>query len=109
MKIAVWHNLPSGGAKRALHDQVRGLIARGHEVEVWCPPTSNRDFLPLGNLVPEHVVPLAIKPPLKSGSRLLQKPPLMQRLRPLHWSARLRLRAMNRHCMECVRQIHAKD
>src|SRR5258708_7701650 len=26
MKIAVWHNLPSGGGKRALHDHVRGLV-----------------------------------------------------------------------------------
>src|SRR5216683_127828 len=33
MRIAVWHNLPSGGGKRALYDHVRGLVSRGHEVE----------------------------------------------------------------------------
>src|SRR5216683_2521051 len=59
MKIAVWHNLPSGGGKRALYDHVRGLVARGHSVEVWCPPTASRTFLPLDALVREHVVDLA--------------------------------------------------
>jgi hypothetical protein len=58
VKIAVWHNLPSGGGKRALYDHVTGLLARGHTVESWCPPTADQDFLPLGTLVVEHVVPL---------------------------------------------------
>ena len=56
MKIAVWYNLPSGGAKRALYYHVRGLVERGHHVEVWCPPTADRDYLPLNGLVPEHTV-----------------------------------------------------
>ena len=58
MKIAVWHNLPSGGGKRALYDHVSGLVARGHEVEVWAPPTAHREYLPLGRIVREHIVPL---------------------------------------------------
>jgi len=41
MRIAVWHNLPSGGAKRALYDHVRGLVDRGHSIESWCLPTSD--------------------------------------------------------------------
>lgn len=56
MKIAVWHNLPSGGGKRALYDHVKGLVKRGHTVEAWCPPTADRSFLPLSDLVVEHVV-----------------------------------------------------
>lgn len=101
MRIAVWHNLRSGGAKRALYDQVRGLITRGHEVEAWCPPTADREYLPLSDLVREHVVPLTLKIPRATV-------PLLQKLRPLHWSARCRLRAMDRHCSECARQIQAK-
>jgi glycosyltransferase involved in cell wall biosynthesis len=62
MRIAVWHNLPSGGGKRALHSHVRGLVARGHHVEVWCPPTADRAYLPLSKLAPEHVVPLERNP-----------------------------------------------
>src|SRR6516165_4331271 len=98
MRIAVWHNLPSGGGKRALFDQVRDLVARGHEVEAWCPPTADRSYLPLSDVVREHVVPLMLKAPSDSEPRLLRK------LHPLHWSVRARLRAMNQHCRECARQ-----
>lgn len=63
----MWHNLPSGGGKRALHDHVRGLVARGHTVEAWCPPTADREFLPLGPLVREHVVDLVWPTPLRSS------------------------------------------
>jgi glycosyltransferase involved in cell wall biosynthesis len=49
MRIAVWHNLPSGGAKRALYDHVRGLVARGHTLESWCPPTADQTYLPFAN------------------------------------------------------------
>jgi glycosyltransferase involved in cell wall biosynthesis len=102
MRIAVWHNLPSGGAKRALYDQVRGLVARGHDVEAWCPPTADRGYLPLSDLVREHVVHLSLAPPQRAV------PSTFQKLHPLHWSVALRSRAMDRHCRECARQIHAK-
>jgi glycosyltransferase involved in cell wall biosynthesis len=59
MRIAVWYNLGGGGAKRALHQHVEGLVGAGHEVEVWCPSTARRDFLPLSDLCPEHVDPVA--------------------------------------------------
>lgn len=32
MKVAIWHNLPSGGGKRALYLHTRGLVERGHVV-----------------------------------------------------------------------------
>lgn len=59
MRIAVWHNLPSGGGKRALYDHVRGLLARGHTVEAFCPQTADRNFLPLSAMLTEHVIDLA--------------------------------------------------
>jgi glycosyltransferase involved in cell wall biosynthesis len=102
MRIAIWHNLPSGGGKRALYDQVRGLVARGHQLEAWCPPTADRSYLPLTDLVPEHVVPMTLRGPLELA------PSLWQKLHPLHWSARARLRAMNRHSVECAREIDSK-
>lgn len=61
MRIAVWHNLPSGGGKRALYHQVEGLLARGHTVEAWCPAHADQTFLPLSRLTTEHVLPC---PPL---------------------------------------------
>ncbi len=89
LRVAVWHNLPSGGGKRALHSHVRGLAERGHHVEVWCPPTADRAFLPLAALVEEHVLPLDIaKPPL---------PLRVLRRAGLYSFVERRLRAMDAH------------
>jgi glycosyltransferase involved in cell wall biosynthesis len=56
MKIAVWHNLPSGGGKRALYYHVRGLVQRGHEVTCWSLETADHTYLPLSEFAVEHVV-----------------------------------------------------
>ncbi|MTK63436.1 MAG: glycosyltransferase family 4 protein [Methanobacterium sp.] len=53
MKIAVFHNLPSGGAKRALYGTINYLINKGHSVEAYLPSTADEDFLPLNELVDE--------------------------------------------------------
>lgn len=58
LRIAVWHNLPSGGGKRALFDHVRGLIGRGHEVQIWCPEQADGEYLPLSDMAKEYRVPL---------------------------------------------------
>lgn len=47
MKIAVFHNLPSGGAKRTLYSFVKYLAKSGHLVDVFVPSTANENFLPL--------------------------------------------------------------
>ena len=62
MKIAVWHNLPSGGGKRSLYYHVKGLIERGHTVESWCPSTADRTYLPLDDLITEHIIPFNWEP-----------------------------------------------
>ena len=94
MKIAVWHNLPSGGGKRALFNHVEGLLALGHAVEAWCPPTADQSYLPLSTLIPEHVVPMDWPVPAKA-SDLWQV--------TLHTSSKLQ--AMERHCRACAAQI----
>ncbi|MCE5214503.1 MAG: hypothetical protein LLF83_07280 [Methanobacterium sp.] len=50
MRIAVFHNLPSGGAKRALYGYVDYLNQQNHIVDVFVPSTANEDFLPLKNV-----------------------------------------------------------
>ncbi len=50
MKIAVFHNLPSGGAKRALYGYVDYLTRNGHTVDVFVPSTANENYLPLENV-----------------------------------------------------------
>src|ERR1035438_9748548 len=93
MRIAVWHNLPSGGGKRALYDHVRGLVARGHTVEAWCPPTADSEYLPLKTLVREHVVDIARPADRRSDKWQITL------------AAEHELAAMDEHCRNCAVQI----
>ncbi len=59
MKIAIFHNLPSGGAKRALHGFVKYLTNSGYLVDLFIPETANEEFLPLKDMVSDvHVFPV---------------------------------------------------
>lgn len=98
MRIAVWHNLPSGGGKRALYDHVRGLHQRGHHVSVWSPPTADKDFLALTEFGDEHVVPLNMPALNARGLRVSRA------WRELSWCRRL-LRAHDAHARVCAQQI----
>jgi len=51
MKIAIFHNLPSGGAKRALYTFSEFLTKSDNTVEVFVPSTANESYLPLKDLV----------------------------------------------------------
>jgi glycosyltransferase involved in cell wall biosynthesis len=60
MKIAVFHNLPSGGAKRALYGYVEYLTKNNHQVDVFVPSTANEKFLPLDQVASNvHVFPVS--------------------------------------------------
>lgn len=98
MRIAVWHNLPSGGGKRALYYHVRGLVERGHTVEAWCPPTADPSYLPLRDLVAEHVVPFDW---IESAGRG-RLGDIFSRYR----NTTQKLAAMDRHCHACADQIN---
>lgn len=50
MKIAVFHNLPSGGAKRVLYNFVKHLRKSKHIVDVFVPDTADEKFLPLKDI-----------------------------------------------------------
>ena len=93
LKIAVWHNLPAGGGKRALFYHVKGLVERGHSVEVWRPPTADQAFLPLSQLVPEHVVPL-------DWDANKRRSPIARAREVVDM-----LRAMEQHCQQCAEEI----
>jgi glycosyltransferase involved in cell wall biosynthesis len=98
LRIAVWYNLPSGGAKRALWHQILGLLERGHHVEAWRPPLVHEEFLPIGELVPEHEVPLDFK---------READGYWGRVRQHIVRQKLLMRAMVEHSRECGRQIGA--
>jgi glycosyltransferase involved in cell wall biosynthesis len=101
MRIAVWHNLPSGGGKRALYYHVRGLVERGHSVEVWCPSTSDRNYLPLSELITEHVLPIDTGQKGKSVARS----PLLG----LHDDQLRQANALDEHCRRCADEINRRD
>jgi glycosyltransferase involved in cell wall biosynthesis len=95
MRIAVWHNLPSGGAKRALYDQVSGLLKLGHQLESWCPPSAEQEFLPLSDVIPEHIVPAEHVPSSKATN-----------LWELAHDTHVQIEAMNGHARRCAREIN---
>lgn len=51
MKLAIFHNLPSGGAKRGLHGFTRELALRGHQLSEIRLSTADSAFLPLAPFV----------------------------------------------------------
>ena len=100
MKIAVWHNLPSGGGKRALYYHVRGLVERGHEITCWSLDTADQVYLPLTEFAREHVV--SWRP--SDGSR---------KHRAGDWAEYDRaindMRAFDEASRRCAREIEAGD
>lgn len=101
LRIAVFHDLPPGGAKRVVREQVRGLVHLGHEVHVLVPSTANEEFLPLAEVVRDvSVFPRAAPPPRGPilAGRLLS-------LAPLRWVGYLRhVRAVERRVARTVDQ-----
>ena len=89
MRIAVFHNLSTGGAKRVLHGFVSHLTESGHSVEVFVPSTAREDFLPLegaGANVTVFPVPKTLSGSLYSFLRYI--PPMEISLRDLEWTQR---------------------
>lgn len=66
MKIAVFHNLPSGGAKRALHGLIEYLSSSGNIVDAYVPETADESFLPLDDVV-NNVYTFKVKRTLKNS------------------------------------------
>jgi glycosyltransferase involved in cell wall biosynthesis len=66
MRVAIFHNLPSGGAKRALWGTVKYLSRAGCSIDVFVPSTANEDFLPLRQfansvtVMPLHTTPFGL-------------------------------------------------
>src|SRR5438034_4162728 len=101
MKIAVWHNLPSGGAKRALYNHVRGLVGRGHKLACWSLDTADQYYLPLSEFAPERIV--------RFESKTRSPRWFTRKLAPHYREAVDRLRAFDEACQRCAREIEAGD
>ena len=97
MKIAIWHNLPSGGGKRALYYHVKGLLEQGHTLESWCPPTIDQTYLPLSNLIKENIVPL---------DQPIERADFVGRIFNPYQKIVDSINAMHRHCQQCANEIN---
>lgn len=49
MKIAIFHNLPPGGARRAVYEEIKGLSAR-HDLDLYVVDNGEEDFLNFSRL-----------------------------------------------------------
>lgn len=98
MRIAVWHNLPSGGGKRALYYHVRGLVERGHQVSCWRLDSADQSYLPLSEFAPERVVPTEFRKPRAGFTSWLA---------PGYTEAIARMQAFDEACRRCAKEIAA--
>lgn len=99
MRIAVWHNLPSGGGSRALVYHLSGLLQRGHHLDIWSNQHAHELPLgPYGNAVRYHQIPLSQAP---------QQVPWTDRLRSFFFEKDQAMRHMEAHCQACAEQINA--
>jgi glycosyltransferase involved in cell wall biosynthesis len=98
MKIAVFHNLPSGGAKRTLCESVRRMSTR-HQIDVYALSSANHTFADLRPYVSRHQVY-----PFQPG-RLFESPfgrlNQIVRLRDL-----MRIKGVTRQIAQEIEQSH---
>lgn len=97
MKIAVWHNLHSGGGSRALQYHIQGLVEKGHEVEVWADAPDADGFMVLPAGVKKHRVPLVYKE---------TQPSLKERFTSFFFGKDENMKSMERHCKQCAFEIN---
>lgn len=98
MKIAVWHNLTTGGSVRALHDHIKGLAARGHWLELWTNPGTDLACLNVGSYIKKvHVVPLERQ----------EKPSFWGKVASFFFEPDFNIKAMQEHSRTCAAQIGA--
>lgn len=100
MKIAVWHNLWSGGGSRALHQHIKGLAQRGHTIEVWTSSIADSNFLNVDQYVTKtHVLPLATEVRIRDEYR--------DKLWAARFEPETRIRQMLDFCSRCADEINA--
>jgi glycosyltransferase involved in cell wall biosynthesis len=96
LRIAVWHNLGSGGAKRALYNHVKVLKEYGFYLEAWTTDMSSPDYMPLSDLIIEN------RKKIKNDFECLDK------IKNPIKKEQQRIKLLNEHCQECVKEIELK-
>jgi glycosyltransferase involved in cell wall biosynthesis len=97
MKIAIWHNLHSGGGCRALQYHIQGLVEKGHQVEIWAGDPDAAGFMNVPHGVKLHKVPLKYSE---------QNPSITERFTSLFFEKDSNMKAMEQHCRKCASEIN---
>ncbi len=97
MKIAVWHNLHSGGGSRALQYHIKGLVEKGHQIEIWADEPDAGGFMHLPTSVKLHKVSLKYDENQSS---------LKERFTSLFFEKDSNIKAMEEHCQKCALEIN---
>lgn len=97
MKIAVWHNLHSGGGSRALQYHIKGLVEKGHQVEIWADEPDASGFMQLPTGVKLHKIPLEYNEYQSS---------LKERFSSIFFEKDSNMKAMEQHCQRCASEIN---
>ena len=97
MKIAVWHNLHSGGGSRALQYHIHGLVERGHQVEIWAADPDASGFMHLPLSVKLHKIALVYDEHQSS---------LKERFASVFFEKDSNMKAMEKHCEKCALEIN---
>jgi glycosyltransferase involved in cell wall biosynthesis len=101
LKIAIWHNLPSGGGKRALYYFVRGLTERGHQLACWSLDTADHSYLPLSDFAPERII--------SSDCQGRSRQTVSAKWRSDFNQTVDRMKAFDEACRRCAHEIEAGD
>lgn len=100
MRIAIWHNLFSGGGSRALHQHIKGLAERGHHLEVWTSSLADTAFMDIEQYVAKlHVLPLDMN--VRIRYQYLDKLPA------LGFEPDTQVRRMLEFCQKCADEINS--
>ena len=96
LRIAVWHNLPSGGGRRLLAQHLEHLRRQGHEVRIWTTPLGVSGVNAIE--ADQQVRPLPLRFARRDWSPL-----------PPWFVVADRLRAMNHHLDDVAPEIDAYE
>lgn len=97
MKIAIWHNLPSGGGSRALNYHLNGLHERGHQIEIWSNSPDADGFMQIPADVKIH----------KITYNRTKATSLKDKFKSFFFEKDQNMLEMEAHCKKCADEINA--
>ena len=98
MKIAIWHNLPSGGASRAMFYQTKGLLEAGHYIEVWSPEGAFNVLSEFSESLIFHFIPMALKK---------NEPSFIENIGAVFGKENSNIKVMKANCQQAANEINA--